>query len=709
MEGIRIYRLNPISKDLGSALFDMGKIFESKSEFKRAEECYIEASEVMKLSQGSLVLLANVNRAIALLYYRMQDLTAAKSSFTGVITLLRRIDTGNNFVLADCFYWLGCILYLLDEIEESQKSLRAGLSLFMKDRESSAKMVMLIKLAQARNYIRSRQIVEATDCLKLATVDLHITKKILLADELATVYALCGELYQGLQHVETAISYTMKAINIINRQANVEVTTSIGIHCQMIGMCCSVGEYGSAMKYATIYSRLVNANYNEKSKQAAKVYETLGNIENALYHSWAAISLYEKALLIQGETIHTVEYCELLFKLAMNYDAEEVWEKGIQTFLKIKKTAIFVQDSESFQIRATIGEASILFKLERRDEAVAIYLRILQDLKQFETTELFSSDAYRVLDSFELVHMFVDLGSYYLGNDAKECEWYLNYAAQLSFTHGLNSEIKWRNVMTKLASMHQDYLDIYGRDPLVISTGVDFSMMETTMGRLYIQSSNFKYAIIVFETLMKRQQHSNEELQLCSTLHNIGSCYLEMGQIKNAIPLLKDATETSKAILGFGNIAVADSMYALARAYSISSDVDASIPLLQNALKIRMHIYGPSMQVLHTLQAMGDILLDVGRIDGALKVLRDAKRLQPNISQKSDKSILNNTNFLIAKACIENGSLESSLEHLKIYIRNPYKRIGRLQPEIATSFYLAGEEISVLFLSYFYENSPHFC
>jgi hypothetical protein len=49
------------------------------------------------------------------------------------------------------------------------------------------------------------------------------------------------------------------------------------------------------------------------------------------------------------------------------------------------------------------------------------------------------------------------------------------------------------------------------------------------------------------------------------------------------------------------------------------------------------------------------------------------------------------------------------LEHLKIYIRNPYKRIGRLQPEIATSFYLAGEEISVLFLSYFYENSPHFC
>ena len=670
----------------------MGTILEAKPEYERAKQYYVEASEVMDLSQGSTILHANVHRSIALLCYRMQDLTTAKKSFQHAIILLRKIELVQYILLADSLYWLGCVLYLLGEIEASQKNLRSALSLFMKDRESCAKMVMLTKLAQARNYVTIKKKAEASNCLKEATVGLNASKKVLLADELATVYALCGELYHSLQQVETAIIFTMKAINIIDRQANVEITTSIDVHCQIISMYCDVGEYGLAMDHAAIYSRLVTATYSEESEQVAKVYETLGNIENDLCHFGAAIDHYEKALRIQGETTRTIKYCQLLFKLAVNYDLGEEWEKGRQTYLRARKTATFVQDSESLQIRATIGEASILFKLDRRNEAVAIYLRVLEDLKHFEITEPSSSDSYRFLDSIELVQIFIDLGSYYLGNDAKKCEWYLNHAAQLSFADGLECEIKWRNTIAKLAAKHQSFLDIYGPDQFVIYTAIDFSVMNTNMGRLYIQSSDFNSAIAMFDNVMKRQQDNNDELQLCTTLHNIGSCYLEIGYIKNAIPLLKNASESSKAILGYGSIAVADSMYTLARAYTIASDVNASIPLLQNALKVRMDTYGPGMQVLHTLHAMSTILLDVGRIDSALKVLRDAKRVQPKMPQKIDRSIINKTNLLIAKACIENGSLESGLEHLKTYIRNPYKRIGGLQPEIATSFYLAGEK-----------------
>ena len=682
-----------MSGELGSALFDMGTILEAKAEFERAKECYVEASESLKLSQGNILLQAKVHRATAFIYYRTQDLTGSKHSFQHAIFMIRKVDEENKSLLGDSFYWLGCVLYLLDEIEASQKSFRAGLNIFMKNREVFAKMVVLTKVAQARNYAKSLKRDEAVNCLKEATKGLNASKKKLTPDELATVYALCGELYHSMQQVDIAISFTKKAINITDRQGNAEAMKSIDVHSQIIGMYLDVREYRLAKEHATIYSRLVSAKYSEKSQQMAKVQETLGDIENALDHIGTAIDHYEKALCIHGESLHTIEYCQLLFKLAIKYQANNCMEKAMQTFVKIRITATLVQDSEPLQIRATIREASIFFKLGRREEAVAIYLSLLDNLQQFEIGEPFSSDAYEGIDSIELVQIFVDLGSYYLSDDAKKCEWYLNHAAQLSSADGIESDTKWRGMISTLASKHQDFLDIYGQDESVRETEANVSTMKTNMGRLHIQASNFNCAVTTFLDVMKHQQNSEDKLQLSTTLHNIGSCYLEIGDIRNAILLLKDASETGKAMLGYGNIAVADTMYTLARAYSVSSNADASIPLLQNALKVRMNAYGlDSIQVLHTLHALGDTLLEVGRIDGALKVLRDAKRIQNKLSRKTDRNVWNETNFLIAKAFIANGSLELGLKHLRMYIRSPFKRIGGLQPEIAVAFFLTGKK-----------------
>ena len=681
-----------MSGELGSALFDMGTILEDKGEFERAKECYVEASESLQLSQGTILLQAKVHRATAFIYYRTHDLTAAQHSFQHAIFMLRKVDEEKKSLLGDSFYWLGCVLYLLDEIEASQKSLRAGLNVFMKNREGFAKMVVLTKVAQARNYVKCLKRDEAVNCLKEATKGLNASKKMLTPDELATVYALCGELYHSLQQVEIAISFTKKAINITHRQVNAESMTSIDVHSQIIGMYLDVREYRLAKEHATIYSRLVTAKYSEKSQQIAKVQETLGDIENALDHIVTAIDHYEKALCIQGESLHTIECCQLLFKLAINYEAKELWEKAMQTFVKVRIAATLVQDSEPLQIRATVSEASILFKLGRRDEAVVIYLSLLDNLQQFEIAEPFSSNAYEGIDSIELVQIFVDLGCYYLGDDAKRCEWYLNRAAQLSFADGIESEAKWRGIISTLASKHQDFLDIYGQDEFIRATAANVSTMVANMGRLHIQASNFNCAVTTFLDVIKHQQKSEDKLQLSTTLHNIGSCYLEIGDIRNAILLLKDASDIGKAILGYGNIAVADTMYTLARAYSVSSNADDSIPLLQNALKVRMNTYGlDSIQVLHTLHAMGDTLIEVGRIDGALKVLRDAKRIQNKVPKKTDRNVWNETNFFIAKAFIANGSLELGLEHLRMYIRSPFKRIGGLQPEIAVAFFLTGQ------------------
>ena len=682
-----------MSGELGSALFDMGTILEAKAEFERAKECYVEASESLKLSQGNILLQAKVHRATAFLYYRTQDLIGAKHSFQHAIFMIRKVDEENKSLLGDSFYWVGCVLYLLDEIEASQKSFRAGLNIFMKNREGFAKMVVLTKVAQARNYAKSLKRDEAVNCLKEATKGLNASKKKLTPDELVTVYALCGELYHSLQQVDIAISFTKKAINITDRQGNAEAMKSIDVHSQIIGMYLDVREYRLAKEHATIYSRLVTAKYSEKSQQIAKVQETLGDIENALDHIGPAIDHYEKALCIQGESLHTIEYCQLLSKLAIQYQANNCMEKAMKTFVKVRITATLVQDSEQLQIRATIGEASIFFKLGRKDEAVAIYLSLLDNLQQFEIKEPFSSDAYEGIDSIELVHIFVDLGSYYLSDDAKNCEWYLNCAAQLSFADGIESDTKWKGIIATLASKHQDFLDIYGQDESVRAPEANASTMKTNMGRLHIQASNFNCAVTTFLDVMKYQQNSEDKLQLSTTLHNIGSCFLEIGDIRNAILLLEDASEIGKAMLGYDNIAVADTMYTLARAYSVSSNADASIPLLQNALKVRMNAYDlDSIQVLHTLHAMGDTLLEVGRIDGALKVLRDAKRIQNKLPRKTDRHVWSETNFLIAKAFIANGSLELGLKHLRMYIRSPFKRIGGLQPEIAVAFFLTGKK-----------------
>ena len=50
------------------------------------------------------------------------------------------------------------------------------------------------------------------------------------------------------------------------------------------------------------------------------------------------------------------------------------------------------------------------------------------------------------------------------------------------------------------------------------------------------------------------------------------------------------------------------------------------------------------------------------------------------------------SNHVSAKAFIANGFLELGLEHLRMYIRSPFKRIGGLQPEIAVAFFLTGKK-----------------
>ena len=49
------------------------------------------------------------------------------------------------------------------------------------------------------------------------------------------------------------------------------------------------------------------------------------------------------------------------------------------------------------------------------------------------------------------------------------------------------------------------------------------------------------------------------------------------------------------------------------------------------------------------------------------------------------------SNHVSAKAFIANGFLELGLEHLRMYIRSPFKRISGLQPEIAVACFLTGQ------------------
>ena len=268
---------------------------------------------------------------------------------------------------------------------------------------------------------------------------------------------------------------------------------------------------------------------------------------------------------------------------------------------------------------------------------------------------------------------------------------YFEKAVDLCSVHQVYDMMLSEQALPRLVKAHQILIEKCKDEMLCGGDSKNLDSVQRNLGKTYICAKMFKRAITIFEDFLENQLNSDDLPQLSSTLHNIGTCYFEMGNIRKAVPILERTLKIGKAVLGYNHVHVADTSFTLARAYEISSNIEASISHCQETLKIRIDTYTmESVEVIQTMQVMGMTLVAADRIEGAINVFHDALRIQKRLLHQGDQFLCTFTHFYIAQAYLSNESAQMALKHLNLFIQSPYKRTFGKQTEVATALYQIG-------------------
>jgi len=684
---MRIYRLNDESYHLASAWADLGSSYEILGENVKAKDCFRDALNILRSTDG--ILYADVLRNAASIFYKLKDFKFAARNLEKAIALLRQIDGPHAKSLGESLYWFGCTLYHLGDLDASQRSLRAGLRLFMKENGDHRKMVILTKLAQGRNHMRRLEVDEAASCANEATDKIKESQKALSTEEHLEVLFLSGELSKDLKNYESAIQTTEKAWRIIERAKKTHYYARTSeVRRLLVTLYCEVGEYSMARRHASNYlNELVERNDADDS-EIILIRELCGDVARESGAMGAAISHYEKVLSLQDELPFTIDSCELVLNIAKCSAASQNWQKALGYLSRADTIANLVHESENVQFRVQLEKASVLFSQGKKEESMAIYSDIFCSFEQND--DGISIESHLNLAPMELVKMYTNIGVC-MFDEKEQAVQYLTKAAEICSSDRLEEKALSRDVISRLAEAHKLLIERCGKQHSPAGDDIHLASLQINLGNLFIRAQEYESAILIFQHLLGLQRNTDNRLQLATTLHNLGSCYLELGDINSATPILEEALKIGKAMLGHDHVDVADTSYTLARAYEISSNIDESVSLLQATIKIRMDTYGmESFPMLYTLHTMGAVLTAGDRTERAIKVYQDALRIQNRLPQQNNRLLCSTTHFLIAQAYIANESLELGLSHLKAYINSPYKRSCGLQVNVATALYEIG-------------------
>ena len=119
---------------------------------------------------------------------------------------------------------------------------------------------------------------------------------------------------------------------------------------------------------------------------------------------------------------------------------------------------------------------------------------------------------------------------------------------------------------------------------------------------------------------------------IASTLINLGRPLLEQGKYDEAASVLDEGIRMARASLGDDHPLMAFGKIYMARVDLGRRDAAAAVPLLRDALRIRLRIFPPDdWRVGVPKSILGQALTELGRYDEAQPLLMDAQRVLRSI------------------------------------------------------------------------------
>jgi len=118
----------------------------------------------------------------------------------------------------------------------------------------------------------------------------------------------------------------------------------------------------------------------------------------------------------------------------------------------------------------------------------------------------------------------------------------------------------------------------------------------------------------------------NSQVQLANSLYGLGTLLAQQGRYADAEKTLSDALKLQRALYGTSHPAIARTLKDLARAVDDGGDLNAAIPVMQQAVAMQRALRGgePHPDLAEVLNDMGLLLYENGDLDNAERFYRES-------------------------------------------------------------------------------------
>ncbi len=482
---------------------------------------------------------------------------------------------------------------------------------------------------------------------------------------------LLANVYITMEDHDMAIGHLEKALQMKSTKSNSKISDIAQIH-HLLGSCFfKKGDYRSSIKNYSDSLQFKLDSFGAETMDVAYIMKDIGEVQRITGDTTSAIENLQKALNIFISELSEREsiVAEILFDLGQCYAANNDFTKALQTLSKSSKVLQSIADDKSNLWKDVFMQKATIYVCTRQyTEALNLYNDILsQSAVQSAVKENGKEDEFNY-HPLDIAEVYFRRGSTYLNlkmfrqafNDFCTCS--SIYKNNISTSKKLQVGSNNMSRETYLCVLEKSF-DLT-QERVIVGKDVQGNLCNN-IGDAYVLSSNYVTAIIWYKKAYEFQVETDQDDVIRSaTLHNIGNCLFDVGDLTNSERYHEKALALTKRTLGNNHIDLADTFFSLAVTNQLNSNFDKSMTMYESALKIRVKTLGfECVEVGLTLRGLASLFECKGDFYQSSKTCEEALRiLKANHMEDSPHGV--SLQLCLGKNYRSVGEIEKSLQHL---------------------------------------------
>lgn len=625
-EGVQLSYEPEQTDETASIYFEIGNIFNSKSDYRSALNCLTKALSIQEIVHGNEhPITAKTYNTIGWTYQVLSDYTKALDYFVKAMAIV--------------------------EIVFGTKDLESA-------------------LVYNNVAVVYHAIGDYSNALEYFTKALTIREEILGKEHpsTASVYNNIIGVYHAMGDFDKAMEYTVKSKDIRENTLGTDTIDTATSYLNIAGIAKEKGDYKEALKYSMkalpIFEKILGANHPDTAtayNNTASVYEYMGDYDKAAEYYKKALTIQEEKLgkshLSTATTYNNI--AGLYHKTGELNTALEYYNKALTIFEKVLGT-------EHPNLAVIYGGiASVYHPLGDSNKALEYLQKSISIVEK-----AFGTEHPRIAISYaNVAEIYKDKGDY-----GKALEFLLKALSiqeknlgmehpDTAHTYGIIAAVylKMRNLNSALEFLTKKidaYKKTFGAEHP--NTGITYSNIAEVYRAKGDMDNALKYNLISVSIFEKT--FGTEHPTTATAYNNSADVYLAKGDLDNALKYNLNAMHIREKVLGTEHPSTATSYNNIARVYQKLREWDKALEYAHKAERILEVVFGkehPHTQSVYMLICMlysekGDRESALQYQEKAQTFLKTVLNMQFPTKRSSETHIISTYNPIVQEGMCEN-------------------------------------------------------